>query len=98
LPRGDSDGIFYSRGDGRLYWVRSGEGPEGLRMVGPPFNFRVERRPCCLERLPEEESLDAKYVIIAVLMIAFVASLIAYGIWLKKGEKEESEQTTKPIK
>jgi hypothetical protein len=67
-------------------------------MVGPPFNFRVEWRLHSSIGPPEEESLDAKYLIIAALMVAFVASLIAYGIWLRKGEKEESEQATKPTR
>jgi hypothetical protein len=39
--------------------------------------------------------LDAKYVVIGVLGVAFVAAMIAYGIWLKKGDKGDSEQATK---
>jgi hypothetical protein len=39
--------------------------------------------------------LSAQTIIIAVLVAGFVAAVVAYGIWLKKGEKEEAEQASK---
>jgi hypothetical protein len=62
-------------------------------MVGPPFNFGVEWR--LLFEPPEEGSLDVKMIIICVILAIFVGCAIAYGVWLKKGDKENAERPTK---
>jgi hypothetical protein len=69
----------------------------GFRMVGPPFNVNVEWRLFIYCRL-REVPLNAQYIVIGVLVLGFIASIIAYGIWVKKGEMEDAEQAKKTSK
>jgi hypothetical protein len=36
--------------------------------------------------------LNAQYIVISILVLAFFGSIIAYGIWVKKGEKEDAAE------
>jgi hypothetical protein len=43
----------------------------------------------------EGESLDVKMIIVGVLVAILITCVIAYGIWLRKGDKEENKPTVK---
>lgn len=42
--------------------------------------------------------MNAQYIVISILVLAFAASIIAYGIWVRKGEKEDAEEADNTAK
>jgi hypothetical protein len=41
---------------------------------------------------PEEHALDARNIIVAVLVTGLVVCAIVYGRWLRKGEEEDRKK------
>jgi len=39
--------------------------------------------------------LDVPMIAVMVIVGVFIACVIAYGVWLRKGEKEEASKITK---
>jgi hypothetical protein len=44
-------------------------------------------------RAAVEAAMDIKTVLICVFLAGFVACAIAYALWLKKGEAQDSEES-----